>query len=73
MYAVLLDAGLLDAGLLAKDVAEVLGYVNPRKAVADHCKGGNETLLPSAGGMQEVTIIPERDVYRTGSSRSSTL
>lgn len=49
---------------VAKDVCEVLGYTNPRKAVADHCKGGNETLLPSAGGMQTVRIIPERDVYR---------
>jgi prophage antirepressor-like protein len=23
---------------IAKDVCEVLGYMNPRKAVADHCK-----------------------------------
>ena len=27
----------------AKDVAVALGYSNSRKAVADHCKGGNET------------------------------
>lgn len=49
---------------VAKDVACVLGYANTRKAIIDHCKGGNETLLPSAGGKQTVKIIPERDVYR---------
>lgn len=49
---------------VAKDVCEVLGYSNSRKAIADHCKGGNESLLPSAGGPQNMTIIPERDVYR---------
>lgn len=49
---------------VAKDVAEILGYKNTSKAISDHCKGGNETLLPSAGGMQTVKIIPERDIYR---------
>ena len=49
---------------VAKDVAEILGYTNTRKAILDHCKGGNETVLPSAGGNQIVKIIPERDVYR---------
>nr|DAN27742.1 MAG TPA: antirepressor [Caudoviricetes sp.] len=28
---------------VATDVATALGYINPRKAVNDHCKGGNET------------------------------
>lgn len=49
---------------VAKGICLALGYENPRKAVADHCKGGNESLLPSAGGNQMMTIIPERDVYR---------
>jgi anti-repressor protein len=49
---------------VAKDIAQALGYSNHRKAVADHCKGGNETLLPSTGGQQFFTVIPERDVYR---------
>lgn len=49
---------------VAKDVAEVLGYTNHRKAISDHCKGGNETLLPSAGGLQMTKIINEADVLR---------
>lgn len=49
---------------VAKDVAEVLGYSRPRDAISQHCKGGRKTPLPSAGGMQDMTIIPERDVYR---------
>ncbi|GAA0602635.1 Bro-N domain-containing protein [Caenispirillum bisanense] len=51
---------------VAKDIADVLGYTNSRKAVADHCKGarpvgGNETLHPLD---PQTTIIPERDLYR---------
>lgn len=49
---------------VARDVAEVLGYTNPLKAIRDHCKGVNETFAPSAGGEQKIKIIPERDVYR---------
>ena len=37
---------------VAKDVAVALGYTNPNKAVRDHCKGVNETFLPSKGGNQ---------------------
>lgn len=53
---------------VAKDVAEVLGYSNPQKAVRDHCKaaqyvGGERFVHPSALDPQ-TTIIPERDVYR---------
>ncbi|KXS55200.1 MAG: prophage antirepressor [Marinobacter sp. T13-3] len=53
-----------DPWFLARDVAEILEYKNPLKAIRDHCKGVNETVLPSAGGPQTVKIIPERDVYR---------
>ncbi|MBB4313007.1 BRO family protein [Roseospira marina] len=63
---------------VAKDVATVLGYSNPQKAVRDHCKGprpvgGNESFLPldRPVGVNEsftldrqTVIIPERDVYR---------
>lgn len=49
---------------VAKDVAELLGYSNPLKAVRDHCKGVNEMGTPSAGGVQLMKVIPERDVYR---------
>lgn len=50
---------------VAKDIAEILGYSNPQKAVRDHCKtvipvgvNGSFTLDP------QTIIIPERDVYR---------
>ena len=49
---------------VAADVASLLGYANPQKAVRDHCKGVNESFIPSAGGNQSFNIIPERDVYR---------
>ena len=52
---------------VAKDVAELLGYVNPRKAVSDHCKGATGdgvTIRDAIGREQSMTIIPELDVYR---------
>jgi anti-repressor protein len=49
---------------VAKDVAELLGYSNPLKAIRTHCKGVTELFTPTAGGQQEVKVIPERDVYR---------
>jgi len=57
-----------DGGLwfIGKDVAEVLGYTNTRKAVADHCKAaipaGSNGSLPLLD--PQTIIIPERDVYR---------
>lgn len=53
---------------VAKDVALVLGYSNPNKAIQDHCKSpklikNNDSLglkVPPRG----LNIIPERDVYR---------
>ena len=48
---------------VGRDVALVLGYMNPSKAISDHCRGANVSLLPSASGDQNYTIIPERDVY----------
>lgn len=47
-----------------KDVAEALGYTNPRKALIDHCKGGNELVTPSFGGPQKMKFIKEADIYR---------
>ncbi len=49
---------------VAKDVALVLGYADPHKAIRQHCKGVGEAPTPSSGGMQKVKIIPERDLYR---------
>lgn len=56
-----------DAGetlFVARDVASALGYVNPMKAIRDHCKGVTESFTPTAGGEQVVKAIREPDVYR---------
>jgi anti-repressor protein len=49
---------------IASDIALVLGYQRSRDAIAQHCKGAVKRRLPTAGGEQDVTLIPERDVYR---------
>lgn len=49
---------------VAKDVAEALGYQNTRKAIGDHCKGVTKRSALTGGGVQEVSAIPEPDVYR---------
>ncbi len=49
---------------VARDVAIFLEYAKPRNAVAAHCKGALKRSLPTNGGIQELTLIPERDVYR---------
>lgn len=47
-----------------KDVAEALGYANPRKALADHCKGVTKRDTPTGGGTQSLSYISEGDLYR---------
>lgn len=52
----------------AKDVATVLGYTNPAKAIRDHCEGVNELFTPYENQhgtvtMQPTKFIPESDVY----------
>lgn len=47
-----------------KDVAAALGYSNPRKALADHCKGVTKCDALTNGGKQELSFIPESDIYR---------
>ncbi len=49
---------------VASDVAKMLGYVRPADAVTAHCKGSVKYRLPTNGGVQEVKIIPEGDIYR---------
>ena len=49
---------------VAKDVAEALGYKRPKDAISQHCKGAVKHRLLTAGGLQELTIIPESDMYR---------
>src|SRR5690606_14725468 len=55
---------------VANDVACVLGYVNPRDAIAKHCKAPKLIDLNTVASRDGIrgnplrTIIPERDVYR---------
>ena len=46
------------------DVAKILGYKNPAKAVIDHCKGVTVLETPTAGGIQQIKFGKEGDVYR---------
>ena len=46
------------------DVAKALGYAVPRKALFDHCKGVLKRNIPTNGGIQEMSFIPESDIYR---------
>lgn len=50
---------------VGKDVAEILGYTNPLKAIRDHVdeedKGVNETFTP--GGIQNLIVINESGLY----------
>lgn len=48
-----------------KDVASILGYTNPNKAMKDHCKGvTNRYPLETPGGTQQARFIAEPDLYR---------
>jgi anti-repressor protein len=49
---------------VASDVARALGYSRPAEAVGDHCKGTLKRRILTAGGAQEVNVIPEGDIYR---------
>lgn len=49
---------------VARDIADVLGYTEPHKAIARHCKGGMDHPVPTDGGLQIHKVIPERDLYR---------
>lgn len=51
--------------LVGKDVAQALGYSNPRKALADHVDDEDKgvTKRDTLGGAQEMTIINESGLY----------
>lgn len=50
---------------VGKDVADVLGYANHNDAIKQHCKGvAKRYPLQTPGGVQEVRIINEGDVFR---------
>lgn len=49
---------------VAKDVCRELGYSNANDAIARHCRGVVKRDLPTHSGVQSISTIPERDVYR---------
>lgn len=50
---------------VGRDVCELLGYKNHRKAIMDHCKGApRRYALSTEGGVQEFRVIREPDVMR---------
>ena len=49
---------------IANDVAKCLGYKKPADAITVHCKGSVKYRYLTAGGCQDVKVIPEGDVYR---------
>ncbi len=46
-----------------KDIANALGYSNPRDAISRHCKGVVKHDTFKEGG-QNISLIPEGDMYR---------
>ena len=52
---------------VGKDVAEILGYANPKNAIANHVDEEDKTLAPIQGGcstgLQNTTIINESGLY----------
>lgn len=51
--------------MIGKDVAEALGYTNPRKAIADHVDEEDKgvTKCDTPGGKQDLIVINESGVY----------
>lgn len=51
---------------LANDVCTILGYANPRDAIAKHCRTGGVAKrdTPTESGNQEMTWINEGNLYR---------
>lgn len=49
---------------VGKDIAIALGYAKPTDAVRKHCKGVSKMKIPTNGGVQEISIISEGDLYR---------
>ena len=55
------EEGLIYA--VGRDIAAALGYQQPSHAVSRHCKGCMPRTLPTAGGMQEMQVITEGDIF----------
>ncbi|CAM3827282.1 Bro-N domain-containing protein [Castellaniella denitrificans] len=53
------------AWFVGRDVAEALGYADTVNAIKQHCRGvAKHHPLPTAGGIQDVRLISEPDLYR---------
>lgn len=50
---------------IGKDVADILGYTNPRKAIGDHVDEEDKgvTKCDTLGGVQNLTVINESGLY----------
>lgn len=49
---------------VAADIANSLGYSNTRDAISRHCKGVVKCDIPTSSGIQNMSVIPEGDIYR---------
>ena len=49
---------------VGKDVAEALGYADASSTVSKKCKGVSKMVIPTSGGNQITSLIPESDIYR---------
>ena len=52
-----------------RDVAEALGYSNPRDALSKHCRGVAKRDILTAGGAQSFSFIPFSKQQRDPSLR----
>lgn len=54
-----------DVWFVGKDVCNILGYSNPRKALSDHVFDDDKgvTVCDTLGGKQNMTIINESGLY----------
>lgn len=55
-----------DVWFVGKDVAEILGYVKPRNAIANHVDNEDKMVAPiqgDLGGTQDMTLINESGLY----------
>lgn len=55
------DGNVLFCG---NDVAKALGYARPKDAITAHAKGAVKRRTLTDGGAQEMSFIPESDLYR---------
>lgn len=53
-----------DPWFVAKDIAELLEYVDTDQAVRLHCKAAKTCPVEMTGQVRNVKVVPERDLYR---------